>query len=188
MEALYFTFGSDPGYPYGRGEYVLAVGGSRKDCIDAYKERHPNRPGSDAINCADYYTEKEWKEHVRDDWFQGVCPSEVILSGTAYGEVPEGFGPLWLAIPEKGQILFVQEGSGDALDEGDMADGMVDYMDYVAYRVGQDGCIEEADGGIEMLPYCMRDRHSCLAEAVPMLLESQYGSTAEKAVIISCRQ
>ena len=73
---MYFTFGSDPGFPYGRDDYVLVEADSYRACLDKYKERHPNRtPG--LINCAEYYTESSWKS-VAEAWYKGRQPAEVI--------------------------------------------------------------------------------------------------------------
>lgn len=57
---FYFTFGSDPEYPFGRDKFVLVKANGLKAAILKFKARHPNRPGSNTVNCAAWYNEKQW--------------------------------------------------------------------------------------------------------------------------------
>lgn len=59
--AYYFTFGSDPEYPYSFG-YVLVFASSWQEAIKTFKNRYPNRPGSDCVNCSFMYDAKDAKE------------------------------------------------------------------------------------------------------------------------------
>lgn len=173
MERRYFTFGTDPQFDYGIQDYVLVIGKDLHDCIQAFKERHPNRPGSDALNCADYYSPQEWERGTKS-YYRGKEPAEIIVSGNAYGCRPEGFAPLWLFIPAKGELLFMQEGSGDNLTPDDEKEGLVDYIDYQAFVLDH-GEINESDGGMFMLPYMVQEHYKCLTDAVPDILDFAYG-------------
>lgn len=187
MERLYFTFGSDRAYPYGREDYVVAIGRDRQDCLDAYKKEYPNRPGSGSVNCAEYYTQAEWEKTAKR-YYDGVWPKEIIISGTAYGRKPEGFGPLWLYVPDKASLVFMQEGSGDSLTPEDMAEGNVDYLDSTVYDMTADGEIEEADGGQLLLPYMVQEHYGCLADAIPDVLDFLYGDPSMDAVILDSKR
>ena len=48
---FYFTFGTDPDYPYGRNDYVLVEAQNLNQAIDIFTMIHPKRPGSDCVNC-----------------------------------------------------------------------------------------------------------------------------------------
>lgn len=184
MELLYFTFGSHPDYPYGREDYVMTVGTDMKDCIEAYKRRHPNRPGSDAINCADYYRKEEWDGYIYPEYHNGKHPVEVILSDAAYGGAPGGFGSLWLYVPEKNSIVFLQEGSGDNLEPEDRVNGMEDYVDCSSWELQPFGDVEESEGGDCMLPYLIQRDRTCLAETIPDVLDMLYGNPSLDAIIL----
>ena len=76
MARIYFTFGSDPRFPFGRNDYVVAEGTDAKDAIRKFNERHPERtPG--IVNCAFFYTEEKFNE-FRDEYYKGIEPAEII--------------------------------------------------------------------------------------------------------------
>lgn len=182
MERLYFTFGSDPAYPYGRDAFVVAIGRDRNDCIEAFKKKHPNRPGSDAYNAADSYTAKEW-DKVSEEHYKDTKLTELIVSDTVYGSKPEGFEPLWIFVPKKNAVVFIQEGSGDNLSEDDLEAGMKDYLDCTGYTL-ENGFVKESDGGDLMLSYMVQDFYSCLADAIPDVMEFLYEDMFMDAVIL----
>ena len=78
MVKTYFTFGSDPLFPFSRDEYVVACGKDLKECIHKFMERHPNpRPEHKNIaNCAFIYNEKEFLRDAAK--YYGPEPAEVI--------------------------------------------------------------------------------------------------------------
>jgi len=78
MIKTYFTFGSDPLYPFGRDDYVVAQGESLKECVHKFMKKYPNpRPGcSHLVNCAFFYKEEEWKTFYTH--YYGTDPAEVI--------------------------------------------------------------------------------------------------------------
>lgn len=173
MEKLYFTFGTDPQFKHGIEDYVLVIGADVKDCIKAFREKYPNRPDSDALNCADYYRTKDWEETVKE-CYKGKDPVEIVVSAKAYGSRPAGFDSLWLFIPEKGELLFMQEGSGDNLTSEDDEKGLRDYIDYSTF-VLDDGDVNESDGGMLMFSYLVQEHYRCLADAIPDILDFAYG-------------
>ena len=60
MAKYFFTFGSDPRYPFGRNDYVMVEAENANRACELFRERHPNRPGSNCINCAFIYGEREF--------------------------------------------------------------------------------------------------------------------------------
>lgn len=82
MYRLYFTFGSDPAYPYGRGDYVVVIGSGRPDCLGTFKKAFPNRPGSGSLNCADYYDPEKW-ESIAREYYPDTRPKAVLMSEEA---------------------------------------------------------------------------------------------------------
>lgn len=77
LQSFYFTFGSDEQYPYGRGDYVIVKAYDIRDAAKAYQRIYPNRDGSECLNCADYYSAKDW-ESIYKKYYNGVAPKEVI--------------------------------------------------------------------------------------------------------------
>lgn len=73
---FYFTFGSDPAYPYGIDDYVVVLAKNRYEAQMAFKALHPNRPDSDSLNYAFDYTEKTWGAQYYGD----NPPVEVITA------------------------------------------------------------------------------------------------------------
>ena len=184
MIVLYFTFGSDPAFPYGRNDYLIAIGKDMRDCIDTYKKAYPNRPGSESLNCADYYTAAEWKE-TGDRYYKNIrYPKEILVSDTVYGNKPAGFDPIWFFVPAMSSIIYLQEGSGDNLTPEDEKDGNVDYLDYTVFAMSE-GEINEEDGGELLLPYMVQEHYKCLADAIPDILDFHYCKMFLNAQILS---
>ncbi len=176
MEKLYFTFGSDPRFPYQRGDYVVAVGKDRHDCVETYRKRHPDRPGSECVNCADMYTAAEWEKNASG---KDMALKEVIVSDTAYGVKPEGFDPIWLFVPEKHAIVYLQKGAENGLTPWEAEKGNKDYITISRYHIGEKIMDEPDlithDGNTRMLLACeAKDRYGCMADAVPDVMDYLY--------------
>ena len=73
----YFTFGSDPLYPFGRNDYVVVDAESADQAGRLFQAVHPNRPYSNCLNCAFIYTEPEFNG-FRDHYYHHVNPIETI--------------------------------------------------------------------------------------------------------------
>lgn len=182
MEKLYFTFGSSPKFPYGRDDYLVIYGTSKKDCTDTFTKYYPKRPGSDCINCSDYYTQEKWNEEQPS--LYGNEPVKIIVSDSLYDRRVEGFEPLWLAVPEKGTIIFLQEGSGYNLDPEDKSlEGYVDYFDYTSFDLGH-GEVSERDGGLFLRKKLIREQYMCLTDAIPDILNNLFGDPFLSAHVI----
>lgn len=63
MKKFFFTFGTDPMYPYSIDEYVMVEAADIHEAIALFKQYHPNRPHSNCVNCAFYYSEDEFRTH-----------------------------------------------------------------------------------------------------------------------------
>ena len=183
MLEVYFTFGSDPAFPYGRDQYVKIIGKSLKDCTDTFRKHFPSRPGSDNINCADYYESKLWENGVKEH-YEGTDPVKTIVSDTLFGGRPENFDNIWAYVPSRGTLVFMQEGSGDNLSPEDDEEGMVDYIDYTEFELDHTcGEVDEGDGGMEMFRQYVRERYMCLADALPDILNALYGELLDAVVL-----
>ena len=73
----YFTFGSDPLYPYDRNDYVVVEAADIGKAIALFQLVHPNRPNSGCVNCAAYYSEEEFNT-FREKYYPGIFPKEII--------------------------------------------------------------------------------------------------------------
>lgn len=74
---FYFTFGTDPDYPYGRNDYVLVEAQNLNQAIDIFTMIHPKRPGSDCVNCAFWYDEEQFLPYI-EKHYHGAAPVETI--------------------------------------------------------------------------------------------------------------
>lgn len=61
-QSFYFTFGTDTAYPYGINDYVEVKAYSLNEAAILFNMVHPPRPGSDLVNCAFMYTERQFDE------------------------------------------------------------------------------------------------------------------------------
>lgn len=61
MRKFYFTYGSDEQFPFQNG-YSIVIADDIHQAIGKFRKYHPNREGSNCINCAFYYTENEWNK------------------------------------------------------------------------------------------------------------------------------
>ncbi len=82
---FYFTFGSDPLYPYHLNDYVMVNARNIDDACLLFSLVHPKRPGSNAVNCAFIYTEQRFNE-FRDKYYKDVEPVEFISLNVQKGE------------------------------------------------------------------------------------------------------
>lgn len=61
MQRFYFTYGTDERFPFYRG-WTEVVAPDKETACAVFRCYHPNRPGSDALNCAWIYSEEEFKK------------------------------------------------------------------------------------------------------------------------------
>lgn len=79
MKNYYFTFGSNPQYPYGREEYVKVSAPDVRTAVHIFQKHHPNRPGSNLVNCAFWYGEEEFLPMI-DKYYDGAKPVEELTA------------------------------------------------------------------------------------------------------------
>lgn len=77
MQNYYFTFGSSPLYPFGRDDYVMVTAPDMRTAVEIFQKHHPNRPGSNLVNCSDWYTEDAFNA-FRDKFYSGRGPIEIL--------------------------------------------------------------------------------------------------------------
>lgn len=185
MKPHFFTFGSDPRFPFNRNQYVLVLGKDRKDCAEAFRNRYPNRPGSDCINCADYYAKEEWDERI-SKYYKGFAPSAIIVSDTVYGNVPDGQKPLWFYVPKKKRIIYFCRAQDLSQKEADSFGGTIDLTEkgLLCTRIFRmDGSDLKLDNTwfIKSAPDFYFDR---LADMIWQFMQRYYGDPYLDAIIL----
>ena len=103
--------------------------------------------------------------------------------GTCSGKGPEGYGELFVFVPEVGQIVRIAEGTGDNLLREDEEDGYVDYIYYEQHEVGAG--MPVVDGGQILLEEWLRDRYQCMAGCIPDVLDMAYGTDTLGCTILA---
>lgn len=83
---FYFTYGSDPAYPF-QGGWTLVYAPDLKAAQQIFKAYHPNRPGSDALNCADYYPATIFEQIIAS--LDGPCHEVIMAMPATYSEEAE---------------------------------------------------------------------------------------------------
>lgn len=73
---FYFTFGTWKQYPYTRGQYLVVIASDEHDAAMKFKKKYSHPYDEMVLNCAAYYSEKEWNESV-SKYYTGE-PVEVI--------------------------------------------------------------------------------------------------------------
>lgn len=67
MERFYFTFGSGEQFPF-QGGWIEVWAQDISTAALAFKKIYPNEENDSILNCADYYTEKQFQ---KTDMFMG---------------------------------------------------------------------------------------------------------------------
>lgn len=90
MQKFYFTYGTDPAYPF-QGGWTLIVAPDEKTAVQIFRVFHPDRFGSGCLNCADYYRGERFEKSkmYKDGNFGAYC-REVIKVLHALAEATEG--------------------------------------------------------------------------------------------------
>lgn len=84
------------------------------------------------------------------------------------------YDSVFIFVPEACQIIRISEGAGDNILEGDITAGYVDYIYYETHALSPD--LPEVDGGMIMLTEMFQDKFKCTKEAIPAVLDMQYGN------------
>lgn len=81
MQRFYFTFGTDPKFPY-HGGWVEVLAPNMKSAADAFKAHFPNDLDDSVLNCADYYTEDDFIRYgfLQDGNWDSRCHAVIINS------------------------------------------------------------------------------------------------------------
>jgi len=74
----YFTYGSDPSYPFTRGEYVMVLASSYEEAVYKYQKKYPNKV-AETVNAAFIYSNAEWLR-ISAEYYDGVSPADVITN------------------------------------------------------------------------------------------------------------
>lgn len=78
LRNFYFTFGSDPEFPYGRDDYVLIMCRDEGEACRLFNAVHPKRHKTNVMNCAFMYNEKQWEIGVQK-YYRDTEPIETII-------------------------------------------------------------------------------------------------------------
>ena len=92
------------------------------------------------------------------------------------------YDSIFIYVPSVRQIVKIAEGSGDSLDENDLAQGYVDYIYYEQYAV-KDG-FPDVDGGIVLLTELFQDKFKSTKEAIPSVLDMAYGNENLEYIVL----
>ena len=136
-----------------------------------FREGHPDADGG-ALGHSPCCSEKEWGHATGP--CAGYSPAGSAWTKACIGKEPEGYGDLFLYVPEARQIVRIAEGTGDNLLGEDTDAGYVDYIYYDQYMLDAD--MPDAGGGMVLLKEMLRDRYGCLADCIPDVLDMAYGS------------
>lgn len=81
MPKFYFTYGTDPDYPF-QGGWTEIEAPDPKTAEDIFEMFHPSRKIA-TLNCAFAYTEEKFKDtemYKSKDNFDGCCHERIILT------------------------------------------------------------------------------------------------------------
>lgn len=87
----------------------------------------------------------------------------------------EGYGDLFLYVPEERQVIRIAEGDGDSLLEEDIEGGCVDYIYYDQH--GLEAGMPVMDGGMVLLEEQLREKYQSMAGCIPDVLDMAYGTS-----------
>jgi len=78
MNSYFYTFGSDPGFPYQNG-WVEVRATSRNEADHKFRTRFPDRPGHEGtMNYSFCYTKERWNQMDPEHTWRGWRLHEVI--------------------------------------------------------------------------------------------------------------
>ena len=97
-------------------------------------------------------------------------------------EVANMYDDIFIYVPSVHQIVKIAEGSGDSLDNEDLAAGYVDYIYYEQYAV-KDG-FPDVDGGIVLLTELFQDKFKSTKESIPNVLDMAYGNNELDYIVL----
>ena len=84
MAKFYFTYGSDPRFPFQYGWTEIVAPDKSMACA-AFRHYHPDRdPDVRCLNCADVYTEAEFQKTIKffEANYEDHCHERIVLSLT----------------------------------------------------------------------------------------------------------
>ncbi len=193
MEGYCFAFGC-------LDTCLIVVVSGYEDALQGFRERRPD-VNSGTPGCSSGYSEKEWESAMKpyiECGFRRDCLDSGLLrclkatscakwhsfgSGlSGLGKKPEGYGDLFLYVPEARQIIRVAEGTGDNLLEEDIDAGYVDYIYYDQYLLDAD--MPDIGGGVVLLKEMLRDKYRCMADCIPDVLDMAYGNCLVGCMIL----
>ncbi len=74
QKKFYFTFGSDPGFPY-QNTYIIVIADTERAAVEKFRAKFPDRH-KDTVNCAFWYSEEQWRRSLSEAVYGE--PAEVI--------------------------------------------------------------------------------------------------------------
>ncbi len=74
QKKFYFTFGSDPGFPY-QNTYIIVMADTESEAVEKFQAKFPDRHKG-IVNCAFWYPEEEWRGSLSEAAYGE--PAEVI--------------------------------------------------------------------------------------------------------------
>ena len=75
MNKFYFSFGSDPQFPFYKG-WVEVAADTLEKAIEKFRAKYPDRtPG--IVNCAFWYSQIQWDKVYHGEAGWGSCHAEI---------------------------------------------------------------------------------------------------------------
>lgn len=179
MEKYYFTFGSSKQFPY-KNTYLVVVASCYGDAVRGFRKKYPD-VNLDCMNCSGCYDAKQWERVSR--YYTGQSPAEVIWTEVCFGKKPEGYGDLFIFVPERKQIVRIAEGAENTLALEDQDQGYVGYIYYEQYELGQD--MPVVDAGQVLFEKKVKEEYQCMADSIPDVLSMAYGSYMVDCMILA---
>ncbi len=80
MNKYYFSFGSDPAFPF-QGGYLIVEAPTMQDACEVFRKYYPDRPNHTGIlNCAFVYDEDDFMYNWDWCWSKAKC-HEILIFG-----------------------------------------------------------------------------------------------------------
>lgn len=92
------------------------------------------------------------------------------------------FDSVYIYVPSEQQILKISEGSGDNLQDEDIANGYVDYIYYEQYS--REYGFPEVDGGMIMLSQLFQKKYESTKECIPDVLDMAFGDKSMEYIVL----
>lgn len=132
--------------------------------------------------CKDEFLQSEYED--RSYMENLLTERELALYDQERERKQNPYAEVYIYVPDKGQVLRIDEGTGDNLLAEDEEAG---YVDYIYYDVYDAAIRTEIDGGQVMLTELFRDKYESTMDCIPDVLDMEYGDPDLAYVVLQER-